>query len=97
MSASDAPSGAQRPLITSQPLLAAEYVDESHLQSFENALGADEFSYENQDFLSPKIPGTPVSPALAPPIRIHRVSALSDFAPVNMKAQKKGQVARQTE
>ncbi|KAG6861584.1 hypothetical protein C0995_014491 [Termitomyces sp. Mi166 len=95
MSASDALNASKGPLITSQSLLVAEYLDESHIQAFANALGADEFSYETQDVLSPTIPGTPVSPTPVPPMRIHKVSALSDFAPVNLRVKSFYVVIRQ--
>lgn len=59
-----------------------------HIEAFANALGADEVSYENQDVLSPTVPGSPLSPVLVTPMRVQKVSALSDFAPVNMKVKR---------
>ncbi|KAG6890355.1 hypothetical protein C0992_002180, partial [Termitomyces sp. T32_za158] len=71
-----------------------------HIEAFANALGADEVSYETQDVLSPTVPGTPLSPVAGTPMRIHKVSAMSDFAPVNMKVKKarnEGRIAKEHE
>ncbi|KAG6916105.1 hypothetical protein DXG01_008432 [Tephrocybe rancida] len=55
-----------------------------------HALGADEITLDINDASSPNIPGTPVSlvpPPLTP--RVQKVSALSDFAPVNMRVKRR--------
>lgn len=59
-----------------------------HIQAFADALQADDMHtfYENHgEATSPGIPATP-PPASA---RIRKVSALSDFAPVNLKVKKR--------
>lgn len=56
-----------------------------HIQAFSDALGADELLNDHQGYTSsPNIPGTPVSPAP----RVRKVSALSDFAPVNLRVKR---------
>lgn len=56
-----------------------------HIQAFSDALGADELLNDHQGYgSSPNIPGTPVSPAH----RVRKVSALSDFAPVNLRVKR---------
>jgi len=92
----------QRP--TLEELLAEDYVVESyvqrpctpdrglqlfaysHIEAFAHALHSDEAFFEHiaGDASSPNIPGTPLSSAL----RIRKVSALSDFAPVNLKVSR---------
>ncbi|KAL4081889.1 acyl transferase/acyl hydrolase/lysophospholipase [Scleroderma yunnanense] len=66
-----------------QTVFDVDYVDESHIDAFVAALHADELSgVDNLGAASPSTrPSTPVphSP------RIQKVSALSDFAPVNLK------------
>ncbi|KAF8076432.1 patatin-domain-containing protein [Lyophyllum atratum] len=79
----------KRPKIIAQELLAAQYMDESHLQAFADALGADELLFDNQDMSSPNIPGTPASPGLTPQPRVRKVSAMSDFAPVNQRVKRR--------
>ncbi|KAJ6599036.1 patatin-domain-containing protein [Mycena vulgaris] len=77
---------------SSSSLLTADYVDESHIRAFSDALEAD------ADFLQDRDNGKPIdaSPASAPPSpvapttsRIRKVSALSDFAPVNLKVKRR--------
>lgn len=57
----------------------------SHIEAFVHALKLDESYFDHQgDAASPQIPGTPVSGHT----RIRKVSALSDFAPVNLKVKR---------
>ncbi|KAJ8086658.1 hypothetical protein PM082_005481 [Marasmius tenuissimus] len=72
--------------------LEADYVDESHMQAFREALRTDEVNY----FDAANSPGPSASPTLSPvnSIRVHKVSALSDFAPVNLRVRKKNRKAR---
>lgn len=56
-----------------------------HMEAFSHALQLDESYFDHQgDAASPQIPGTPVSSSS----RIRKVSALSDFAPVNLKVKR---------
>lgn len=56
-----------------------------HVQAFADALCADETIAEQQgDASSPAIPSTPIVSAS----RIRKVSALSDFAPVNLRVKR---------
>ncbi|KAG6836520.1 hypothetical protein H0H93_007197 [Arthromyces matolae] len=81
-------NGGKGQRMTANSLLAAEYIDELHIQAFANALIGDEFYYDNQDVPSPTLPGTPAT-ATSSQTRIHKVSALSDFAPVNIKVKRR--------
>lgn len=74
----------QRPRLTAEDLFAADYVNESHIRSFSDALGADELVLDQGD-ASPNVPGSP----LASVTRVRKVSALSDFAPVNMRVKRR--------
>ncbi|KAK2466237.1 hypothetical protein APHAL10511_001879 [Amanita phalloides] len=65
--------------MSSEQLLAEDYVDEQHIHSFADTLHAD---YDNHCDLSPMLPN-PSTP------RIRKVTALSDFAPVNLKVKRK--------
>ncbi|KAF9268012.1 patatin-domain-containing protein [Marasmius fiardii PR-910] len=67
--------------------LEADYVDESHIHAFHEALHTEEFNY----FDVAASPNPSVSPTASPTnsIRVHKVSALSDFAPVNLRVKKK--------
>lgn len=57
-----------------------------HIQAFAAALEADELALDQLDTSSPQIPGTPGSPSSQ--TRVRKVTALSDFAPVNLKVRK---------
>ncbi|KAG6831598.1 hypothetical protein H0H92_009071 [Tricholoma furcatifolium] len=81
-------NGVKRSRMTTEFLLSAEYLEESHIRAFADALNADQFFYENQDASSPNIPGTPL-PTPTPQTRIQKVSALSDFAPVKLKVKRR--------
>uniref|UniRef100_A0A8H8CJY3 Patatin-like phospholipase domain-containing protein n=1 Tax=Psilocybe cubensis TaxID=181762 RepID=A0A8H8CJY3_PSICU len=73
-------------------LLAEDFVNESHMEAFCHALQLDESYFDHQgDATSPQIPGTPVSNAS----RIRKVSALSDFAPVNLKVKRRKKRGRE--
>ncbi|OAX43465.1 patatin-domain-containing protein [Rhizopogon vinicolor AM-OR11-026] len=62
-----------------------DYVDESHINAFVNAIKSD-----NLDGLSEVSPNTaPSSPAIPQSPRVRKVSALSDFAPINLKVKRK--------
>jgi len=58
----------------------------SHIEAFAHALNLDEayFDHHGNTSSSPQIPGTPVSNFP----RIRKVSALSDFAPINLKVKR---------
>ncbi|KAF8165314.1 patatin-like phospholipase domain-containing protein [Crassisporium funariophilum] len=72
--------------LTLEALLAQSFVNESHMEAFAHALQLDDSYFDNHgDPASPYIPGTPASSAP----RIRKVSALSDFAPVNLKVQRR--------
>ncbi|KAF9567310.1 patatin-domain-containing protein [Agrocybe pediades] len=74
------------PAPTIETLLAEEFVDESHMEAFAHALHLDESYFDHQgEASSPQVPGTPVQSTP----RIRKVSALSDFAPVNMKVKRR--------
>ncbi|KAL4075834.1 patatin-domain-containing protein [Scleroderma citrinum] len=78
-----------------QTVFDVDYVDESHIDAFVAALHADELSgVDNLGAASPSTrPSTPVphSP------RIQKVSALSDFAPVNLKVKRRRKKEKQTD
>jgi len=57
------------------------YVDEDHMKAFEEALVAD--------VSGPSQPGSPMSPQSIGTTRIRKVSAMSDFAPVNIKVNRR--------
>lgn len=57
------------------------------MEAFAHALQLDETYFDlHGDVSSPQIPGTPVSHSNHP--RIRKVSALSDFAPINLKVKR---------
>ncbi|KAG9104474.1 hypothetical protein FRC06_002130 [Ceratobasidium sp. 370] len=66
--------------------LAHDYVDEEHILAFAKALEADELTLpDDSNAGSPSIPGTP-RPSHE---RIRKVSALSDFAPINQRVKRR--------
>ncbi|KAH7343803.1 acyl transferase/acyl hydrolase/lysophospholipase [Rhizoctonia solani] len=65
--------------------LRRDYINEDHILAFAKALEADDLT-ALQDDSSPSIPGTP-RPAHAE--RIRKVSALSDFAPINQRVKRR--------
>ncbi|TFY70167.1 hypothetical protein EVG20_g2838 [Dentipellis fragilis] len=68
-----------------------DYVDEHHMRAFEEALGADDNALIPDDLTSPGFisrPGTPASSHHGS-TRIRKVSALSDFAPVNVRVKRR--------
>ncbi|PCH41001.1 patatin-domain-containing protein [Wolfiporia cocos MD-104 SS10] len=69
------------------PELNVDYVDESHMQAFAQALQTEDFDLNDQPHVpSPIAPsGTPAPPER----RVRKISALSDFAPVNLKVKKR--------
>ncbi|TFY82714.1 hypothetical protein EWM64_g1287 [Hericium alpestre] len=75
-----------------------DYVDEGHMRAFEEALRADDNAIVPDELASPTLsigsrPGTPSSTHTT---RIRKVSALSDFAPVNVKVKKRRRGERVT-
>ncbi|KAG9118570.1 hypothetical protein FRC07_006860, partial [Ceratobasidium sp. 392] len=65
--------------------LAHDYVDEDHILAFAKALEADDLTLpDDSSAASPSIPGTP-RPSHE---RIRKVSALSDFAPINQRVKR---------
>ncbi|KAF8716679.1 hypothetical protein AX14_012244 [Amanita brunnescens Koide BX004] len=72
--------------VSSEQLLAEDFVNEQHIQAFAEASQADHLSYDNQSDLSPVLYSVPPSPSNP---RIRKVTALSDFAPVNVKVKRK--------
>ncbi|KAG2088483.1 acyl transferase/acyl hydrolase/lysophospholipase [Suillus discolor] len=68
-------------------LLDSGYVNELHIQAFIDALQSDDL--DGHDALSAASPHTvPSSPVPQSP-RVRKVSALSDFAPINLKVKRK--------
>ncbi|EIN10649.1 patatin-domain-containing protein [Punctularia strigosozonata HHB-11173 SS5] len=66
--------------------VTANYVDEAHIQAFEDALRNDVYINDNDEIQSQP----PNSPALsATTHRVRKVSALSDFAPINQRVSKR--------
>ncbi|KAG8766840.1 hypothetical protein FRC12_006623 [Ceratobasidium sp. 428] len=66
--------------------LAHDYVDEDHILAFARALEADDLTLpDDSSAASPSIPGTPRPPHE----RIRKVSALSDFAPINQRVKRR--------
>ncbi|EEB90905.1 hypothetical protein MPER_10827 [Moniliophthora perniciosa FA553] len=76
------------PSIDNAASLHADFVDESHIQAFHEALHTDE--YFPGDLVNSPGP-VPQSPTLSPAgsIRVRKVSALSDFAPINLRVKRK--------
>ncbi|KAJ2922093.1 hypothetical protein H1R20_g15000, partial [Candolleomyces eurysporus] len=74
--------------LTRDELLTKDYVDEDHIAAFAHALQEDEAYFDNHaDGSSPAAPGTPPTSTHAP--RIRKVSALSDFAPINLRVARR--------
>jgi hypothetical protein len=71
-----------RELPTITYLCTASHISR-HIRSFSDALGADELVLDQGD-TSPNVPSTPISSVT----RVRKVSALSDFAPVNMRVKR---------
>lgn len=75
--------------------LSRDYVDESHLEAFAQSLQADDILEQDPlDGRSPDLsPSASTSYISLPPTpttqRVRKVSALSDFAPVNVHIHKK--------
>ncbi len=58
-------------------------LDHSHIEAFAHALQLDESYFDNHGYAaSPHVPGSPI---VQHGPRIRKISALSDFAPVNLK------------
>ena len=77
-------TASQSSKIVLEELLDVDYVNESHIQSFSEALHAEE---------SPELNGE-ATPSASP--RIRKVSALSDFAPVNLRVKRSVHKSRHT-
>lgn len=70
---------------TFEELINEDFLEESHIESFERALQLDEPHFDHTTELSsPPTPGSPV----AGPSRIRKVSALSDFAPIHLRVDR---------
>lgn len=67
-----------------EDLFNEDFVDESHIEAFARALQMDENYFDHNAGVSS--PGSPGTPTPVPP-RIRKVTALSDFAPVNLKVE----------
>ncbi|KAI0053533.1 patatin-domain-containing protein [Auriscalpium vulgare] len=98
MASSQAGPSTHRPHALSKDLTTSDYVDERHIQAFEEALHTDENAVVAEYATSPGLssrPSTPGPSGQYSSTRIRKVSALSDFAPVNMKVKrrKKGSTA----
>lgn len=65
------------------------YVDEEHMKAFEEALMADGKSIVDYATSGPSQPGSPTVPQSIGTTRIRKVSAMSDFAPVNIKVNRR--------
>ncbi|KAJ6515863.1 acyl transferase/acyl hydrolase/lysophospholipase [Mycena sanguinolenta] len=76
--------------MSSEALFAADYVNESHIHAFAEALAADA-DFQDRDASKAADPSAPPSPVVSTTssTRIRKVSALSDFAPVNLKVKKR--------
>ncbi|KAF9534295.1 patatin-like phospholipase domain-containing protein [Crepidotus variabilis] len=74
--------------LSSEVLLSQNFINNSHIQAFAHALRLDEAFFDNHAGYasSPPVPGTPGS---SHSNRIRKVSALSDFAPVNVKVTRR--------
>ncbi|KAF9485321.1 patatin-domain-containing protein [Pholiota conissans] len=83
------------PELALEALLAQDFVDESHMKAFAHALKLDDSYFDYQgDAASPPIAGTPI---INHPnhTRIRKVSALSDFAPINLKVKRRSKKRKQ--
>jgi len=58
------------------------------MKAFEDALMADDRSIIDYLGSSPSMPGSPITPQPPGTARIRKVSAMSDFAPVNIKVKR---------
>jgi hypothetical protein len=58
------------------------------MKAFEEALMADDRSIVDYLASSPSMPGSPIAPQPPGSARIRKVSAMSDFAPVNIKVKR---------
>ncbi|EIW76130.1 patatin-domain-containing protein [Coniophora puteana RWD-64-598 SS2] len=65
--------------------LDADYVDEAHIQAFAQALQTDDLTIDTSIASPTAYPSTPVPQSP----RVRKVSALSDFAPVNIKIKRR--------
>ncbi|KAI9447844.1 patatin-domain-containing protein [Lactarius indigo] len=65
------------------------YVDEDHMRAFEEALTADGKSVVDYATSGPSQPNSPTVPQSIGTTRIRKVSAMSDFAPVNIKVNRR--------
>ncbi|KAF9009035.1 acyl transferase/acyl hydrolase/lysophospholipase [Cyathus striatus] len=76
--------------LTLETLLAEDFVDETHMRAFSDALHSEEPHYDDAETYTHSMPGTPNgSQHNHQYTRVRKVSALSDFAPVNLKVSKR--------
>ncbi|KAF8897563.1 acyl transferase/acyl hydrolase/lysophospholipase [Infundibulicybe gibba] len=80
------------PTASTSSLLSADYIDESHIEAFAKALHDDDSFQDPSGDIG--IPSAPDSPVATFPSRVHKVSALSDFAPVNLRVKRRKKKAR---
>ncbi|KAJ7047339.1 patatin-domain-containing protein [Mycena alexandri] len=75
--------------MASDALLAAEYINEAHLRAFAEALQADDVDRDASKSVDASTTAAPASPVASTSSRVRKVSALSDFAPVNLKVKRR--------
>ncbi|KAH9049590.1 patatin-domain-containing protein [Lactarius hengduanensis] len=75
------------PSTTNRLLDPFAYVDEDHMKAFEEALTAE--SIVDYATSGPSLPNSPTIPQSIGTTRIRKVSAMSDFAPVNIKVNRR--------
>ncbi|KIM67964.1 hypothetical protein SCLCIDRAFT_107258 [Scleroderma citrinum Foug A] len=78
-----------------QTVFDVDYVDESHIDAFVAALYTDELG--GTDNLGAGSPSTHPSTPVTHSPRVQKVSALSDFAPVNLKVKRRRKREKQTD
>ncbi|KAJ7179108.1 patatin-domain-containing protein [Mycena filopes] len=71
--------------MSSDALLTAQYINEAHLRAFAEALQTDDVDRDPTHASST----APASPVVSTSSRVRKVSALSDFAPVNLKVKRR--------
>jgi len=82
---------ASRSLSRARDDLHTDYVNQAHIHAFADALKADDYSGLQDLDLSPQ---SPQPGGTHTPSRVRKVSALSDFAPVNIKVHRRKRLSR---
>ncbi|CCM01576.1 uncharacterized protein FIBRA_03636 [Fibroporia radiculosa] len=67
--------------------LDADYVDESHIQAFSQAINTEDYDLNDQPYIPS--PSSPAELSIPASPRVRKISALSDFAPVNLRVKKR--------